>query len=305
VDVASFLQQCGIGITSGGFLGLIAVGYTLVYGTVGLIHFAHGDVVMLGACLSLAILSFLVPLPVDPLTGCLVAVLAAVCSGLFCGCLNVCIDQFVYRPLRNAPPLSPLVSTIGVSFVLMNVGLIWIGPTDRAFPEIFLESMYSFGGLPVALADLLVLIIVVPPILCLYVLLRQTRFGRSLRSIAAVTRVTSRSGEAGRLMVATFFLSGFLGGVASVAAGIHATTINYQMGHQLGLYALTAAVLGGIGSVPGAIVGGLVIGLIRAISVAVLGPRWAIASVFLVLIVFLAFRPQGIFGKSKTRGGLR
>ena len=305
MDVASFLQQCGIGITSGGFLGLIAVGYTLVYGTVGLIHFAHGDVVMLGACLSLAILSFLVPLPVDPLTGCLVAVLAAVCSGLFCGCLNVCIDQFVYRPLRNAPPLSPLVSTIGVSFVLMNVGLIWIGPTDRAFPEIFLESMYSFGGLPVALADLLVLIIVVPPVLCLYVLLRQTRFGRSLRSIAAVTRVTSRSGEAGRLMVATFFLSGFLGGVASVAAGIHATTINYQMGHQLGLYALTAAVLGGIGSVPGAIVGGLVIGLIRAISVAVLGPRWAIASVFLVLIVFLAFRPQGIFGKSNTRGGLR
>ena len=127
MDVASFLEQCGIGITSGGFLGLIAVGYTLVYGTVGLIHFAHGDVVMLGGCLSLAILSFLVPLPVDPLTGCLVAVLAAACSGLFCGCLNVCIDQFVYRPLRNAPPLSPLVSTIGVSFVLMNVGLIWIG----------------------------------------------------------------------------------------------------------------------------------------------------------------------------------
>ena len=146
MDVASFLQQCGIGITSGGFLGLIAVGYTLVYGTVGLIHFAHGDVVMLGGCLSLAILSFLVPVPVDPLTGCLVVVLAAACSGLFCGCLNICIDQFVYRPLRNAPPLSPLVSTIGVSFVLMNVGLIWIGPTDRAFPEIFLECSQAGRG---------------------------------------------------------------------------------------------------------------------------------------------------------------
>ena len=155
------------------------------------------------------------------------------------------------------------------------------------------------------MADLLVLVIIVPPVFCLYFLLRQTRFGRSLRSIAAITRATARSGEAGKLVIATFFISGFLGGVASVAAGVHATTINYQMGHQMGLYALTAAVLGGIGSVPGAIVGGLIVGLIRAISVALLGPRWAIASVFLVLIIFLAFRPQGIFGKSKTRGGQR
>ena len=101
MDVASFLQQCGIGITSGVFLGLMAVGYTLVYGTVGLIHFAHGDVVMLGGCLALAILSFLVPLPVAPVTGYLAVILAALCSGLFCGCLNVCIDRFVYRPLRD------------------------------------------------------------------------------------------------------------------------------------------------------------------------------------------------------------
>jgi branched-chain amino acid transport system permease protein len=305
VDVASFLQQCGIGITSGVFLGLMAVGYTLVYGTVGLIHFAHGDVVMLGGCLALTSLSFLVPLPVVPLTGCVAVILAATCSGLFCGCLNVCIDRFVYRPLRDAPPLSPLVSAIGVSFVLMNVGLVWIGPTDRAFPKIFLGTTRSVGGISILMADLLVLAISVPPLLCLYVLLRQTRFGRSLRSIAAITRATARSGEAGKLIGATFFISGFLGGVASVAAGIHATTINYQMGHQMGLYALTAAVLGGIGSVPGAIVGGLVVGLLRAISVAVLGPRWAMASVFLVLIVFLAFRPQGIYGKSKTRGGQR
>ena len=157
--------------------------------------------------------------------------------------------------------------------------------------------MYSFGGLPVALES------------------SSSHHCRATSSLSvcssssnrledrcvfcAVTRVTSRSGKRGA--DGCYILSGFLGGVASVAAGIHATTINYQMGHQLGLYALTAAVLGGIGSVPGAIVGGLVIGLIRAISVTVLGPRWAIASVFLVLIVFLAFRPQGIFGKSKTR----
>jgi branched-chain amino acid transport system permease protein len=302
VNLVSFLQQCLIGLTSGGFLGLIAVGYTLVYGTVGLIHFAHGDVVMLGGCLAVTALALAGPLPLEPLAGWLLVMVVAIGCGLFCGCLNVAIDRVVYRPLRQAPPLAPLVSAVGVSFILMNIGLLWIGPTDQAFPEVLPTGDRLAAGVWLPTGDLLVLAIVLPALGGLAVLLRKTGFGRSLRSVAAVARAASRTSGPERFITGTFFLGGFLGGLASVAAGIHATTINYQLGYQTGLYALTAAVLGGIGSVPGAIVGGLLVGLVRAVSVAIVGPRWAVAAVFLVLIVVLAFRPQGLFGRPAAAG---
>lgn len=299
MTLSSFFQQCVLGLTSGGFLGLIAVGYTLVYGTVGLIHFAHGDVVMLGGCLAVGLLSLLMPLAINPVVGWLLIVLVTICCGVCCGSLNMAIDRLVYRPLRQAPPLAPLVSAVGVSFILMNVGLLWLGSTDQAFPELIAIPGSAAVFYPVAMADLVVLSLVIPALLGLAFLLQRTRFGRSLRSVAAVSRVTTPTGSANQFVSGTFFLSGFLGGVASVAAGIHTATINYQMGYQTGLYALTAAVLGGIGSVPGAIIGGLLVGLIRAFSTAVLGPRWAAAAVFLVLIVVLAFRPEGLFGQER------
>lgn len=302
MNLASFLQQCLIGLTSGGFLGLIAVGYTLVYGTVGLIHFAHGDVVMLGGCLAVTLLAFAGPLPLEPVAGSLLVIMVALCCGLFCGGLNVLIDRFVYRPLRQAPPLALLVSAVGVSFILMNIGLLWIGPTDQAFPEAVAAGDRQAAGLWLPTGDLLVLAIVLPAFAGLLVLLRRTGFGRSLRSVAAVARAASRTSGPERFITATFFLGGFLGGLASVAAGIHATTLNYQLGYQTGLYALSAAVLGGIGSVPGAIVGGLLVGLVRAASVALVGPRWAVATVFLMLVVILAFRPQGLFGRPAAAG---
>jgi len=302
VTLASFLHQCLIGLTSGGILGLIAVGYTLVYGTVGLIHFAHGDVVMLGGCLAVTLLALAGPLPLEPVAGSLLVMLVALCCGLFCGGLNVLIDRVIYRPLRQAPPLTLLVSAVGVSFILMNVGLLWIGPTDQAFPEAVMTGDRLAAGVWLPTSDLLVLAIVLPAFVGLSVLLRRTGFGRSLRSVAAVARASSRTSGPERFITATFFLGGFLGGLASVAAGIHATTVNYQLGYQTGLYALSAAVLGGIGSVPGAIVGGLLVGLVRAASVALVGPRWAVATVFFMLIVVLAFRPQGLFGRPVAAG---
>ena len=299
MTLPTFFQQCVLGLTSGGFLSLIAVGYTLVYGTVGLIHFAHGDVVMLGGCLAVGLLSLLVPFAVNPLVGWFIIVLVTIGCGFFCGGLNMVIDRIVYRPLRQAPPLAPLVSAVGVSFILMNVGLLCLGSTDQAFPDLMTGVDRATFVLQVTIADLVVLSLVVPSLIGLTFLLQRTRFGRSLRSVAAVSRVTTPTGGAAQFISATFFLSGFLGGVASVAASVHTATINYQMGYQTGLYALTAAVLGGIGSVPGAIIGGLLVGLIRAFSTAVLGPRWAAAAVFLVLIVVLAFRPEGLFGQKR------
>lgn len=305
MNLATIFHQCLIGLTSGSFLGLIAVGYTLVYGTVGLIHFAHGDVVMLGGCLAVTLLALAGPLPLEPLAGGLLVMAVALCCGLFCGSLNVLIDRVIYRPLRRAPPIAPLVSAVGVSFILMNIGLLWIGPTDQAFPEVLpTGDLQAVGGwLP--LGDLLVLAIVLPAFGGLVMLLKRTGFGRSLRSVAAVARATSRTSGPERFITATFFLSGFLGGLASVATGIHATTMNYQLGYQTGLYALSAAVLGGIGSVPGAIVGGLLVGMVRTASVAIVGPRWAVATVFLMLMLVLAFRPQGLFGRPTGAGRAR
>jgi len=302
VSLSSFLQQCVIGLIDGGVLGLIAVGYTLVYGTVGLIHIAHGDVVMLGGCLALLVLSLVEPLALDPALGWLVIVAVTLGCGFCCGSLNVIIDWLIYRPLRQSAPLAPLVSAVGVSLILMNIGLLWLGSTDQAFPEVLAGDVKLATGLSVTTADLLVLSLVLSAWGGLALLLQRTRFGRSLRSVAAVSRAAAQRGGADQFLTATFFLSGFLGGVASVAAGIHTATINYQSGYQTGLYALTAAVLGGIGSVPGAIVGGVLVGLIRSVSTAALGPRWAAATVFLMLIVILAFRSEGLFGQQRRPG---
>jgi len=249
-----FLQQCLIGLTNGALVAMVALGYTMVYGIIRLINFAHGDLIMLGACLALTLVS---ALGMAGWTGAStwlgVALLVLLC-GLFCGGLNVAVDRIVYRPLRTAPKLAPLVSAIGVSFIFMNIGLFWLGPADRSFPELLpARNLLAGEGLQFTAND--------------------------------------------RVIAATFFVGGFLGGAASVIYGLYINTIGFQMGFQNGLYAFTAAVLGGIGSIPGAVVGGIVIGLVRALSSAYVGERWTGAIVFAILIVILVFRPEGLLGR--------
>ncbi len=295
-----FLQQCLIGLTNGALIALVALGYTMVYGIIRLINFAHGDLIMLGACLALSLVGGLgLAAGGTTATWGSVALLVVAC-GVFCGAINVAVDRIVYRPLRNAPKLAPLVSAIGVSFIFMNVGLFWLGPADRSFPELLPATNLLGGeGLQFTAKDLLVLVVVLPLMAALSVLVRSTRLGKAMRAVSQDPVAAALVGvDVDRVIAATFFVGGFLGGAASVIYGLYINTIGFQMGFQNGLYAFTAAVLGGIGSIPGAVVGGLVIGLVRALSSAYVGERWTGAIVFAILIVILVFRPEGLLGKA-------
>ena len=293
------LQQCLIGLTNGALIALIALGYTMVYGIVRLINFAHGDLIMLGSCLALSLVGALGLAGAGPAaTWGGIATLVLAC-GLFCGAVNVAVDRIVYRPLRTAPKLAPLVSAIGVSFIFMNVGLFWLGPADRSFPELLPAANLLPGeGLQFTWKDLLVVLIVGPLMLGLSLLVRTTKLGKAMRAVSQDPTAAALVGiDVDRVIAATFFIGGFLGGAASVVYGLYINTIGFQMGFQNGLYAFTAAVLGGIGSIPGAVVGGIVIGLVRALSSAYVGERWTGAIVFAILIVILVFRPEGLLGR--------
>jgi branched-chain amino acid transport system permease protein len=302
VSAQILLQQCLIGLANGSLVALVALGYTMVYGIIGLINFAHGDLVMLGACLALSLVVATGLETAGPATTAAGITAIVLACGLFCGGLAVAVDRIVYRPLRAAPKLAPLVSAIGVSFIFMNIGLFWIGPADRSFPPLVPATNLLPGDtLRFTTRDLLVVAVVVPLMVALTVVVRATPLGRAMRAVAQDPVAARLVGiDVERVITATFFLGGFLGGAASVVHGLTITTIGFQMGFTNGLYAFTAAVLGGIGSVPGAVVGGLVIGVVRALASLFVGERWTGAVVFGVLIVILVFRPEGLFGRRTT-----
>ena len=302
MSVQFFFQQCLIGLTNGALIALVALGYTMVYGVIGLINFAHGDLIMLGACLALSLVAALGLSMAGPAATWMGIALLVLLCGLFCGTLNVAVDRLVYKPLRTAPKLAPLVSAIGVSFIFMNIGLFWIGSADRSFPELLPSAnLLPSDSLQFNWKDLLVVIVVVPLMLGLSLLVRATRLGKAMRAVSQDQTAAALVGiDVDQVIASTFFIGGFLGGAASVIYGLYINTIGFQMGFQNGLYAFTAAVLGGIGSIPGAVLGGMVIGLVRALSSAYVGERWTGAIVFAILIVILVFRPEGLLGR-RTR----
>jgi branched-chain amino acid transport system permease protein len=217
--------------------------------------------------------------------------------------VNVSIDRIVYKPLRNAPKLAPLVSAIGVSFLLMNVGLLWGGAADRHFPDLVSRQNLLGEGAAIGFTvkDLMVIGITVPIMIALTLFVRMTRLGKAMRATAQNPIAAQLMGiNVDRVIALTFAIGGALAGAAAVIYGLYINTVSYQMGFQNGLYAFTAAVLGGIGNIPGAVLGGLVIGLARAFGSAYVGERWTSALVFVILIAILVFRPSGLLG-TRTR----
>lgn len=300
-DWANLAQHCTSGLTNGMLFALIALGYTMVYGIVELINFAHGDLFMLGACLSLTILGALGLTGAD--ASLMMIILGIGLSFLivptFCAVMNVTVDRLVYKPLRNAPRLAPLVSAIGVSFVFMNIGLFWLGPQDVNFPDLIPSEnlLPSELGVRFTTKDLLVVGVTVPLMIALTVLVRLTTLGKAMRATAQNPVAAQLMGiDTNRVISATFATGGALAGFGSVIYALYVNTVSFQMGFQNGLYAFTAAVLGGIGNIPGAVLGGLVIGLVRALGTAYIGETWTSALVFAVLIVILVFRPSGLLG---------
>ncbi len=297
-----FIQQLINGLTTGTLFALIAIGYTMVYGIVELINFAHGDLFMLGAFLALTIVTKM-GLATSGAMGAVAGIgLVFVVCMLFCATLNYGVDRLVYKPLRNAPKLTPLVSAIGVSFCFMGIGQIWKGVADLSFPDVVPNrNLLPSDAVRFTLKDMIVLSITIPLMVSLTLFVKYTKLGKAMRATAQNPVAARLMGiDVDRVIGATFMIGGSLAGAASVIYGLSINTVSFQMGYQNGLYAFTAAVLGGIGNLPGAMLGGIVIGLVRSLGSQYVGEQWTSALVFAILIVILVFRPSGLLG-ARTR----
>jgi branched-chain amino acid transport system permease protein len=299
------VQQTINGLTRGAVFALIALGYTMVYGIIELINFAHGDVFMLGLFLSLTIFTLLGM--ARTLTGWeLVTVLPLVflATMLLTGFINLTIDRLAYRPLRRSPRLAPLITAIGVSFVIENLAMLWVGPAPVPYPDVFpsVDILYEWLGwntkVFVTTKDLLVVGATMPLMIVLQYFVTRTGWGRAMRATAQDRETAEAMGiNVEKTIMLTFFIGGALAGAAGLIQGLYYNIGTYYIGYQAGLRAFTAAVLGGIGNMPGAALGGIVIGFLSAWSDQYISARWTNAIVFAILILVLVFRPQGLLGE--------
>jgi branched-chain amino acid transport system permease protein len=298
------VQQTINGLTRGAVFALIALGYTMVYGIVELINFAHGDVFMLGLFISLAWFTLLgVSSTLGPWQLVTLLPLVFVLTMLSTALLNVSIDRVAYRPLRRSTRLAPLITAIGVSFMLENLALLWKGPAPIAYPDVFpsVDILREWFGVDSAIfittKDILVVGVTIPLMLGLNYFVTRTRWGKAMRATAQDRETAQAMGiDVERTILLTFFVGGALAGAAGLIQGLYYNIGMWWMGYQAGLRAFTAAVLGGIGNMPGAALGGLVIGFLSAWSDQYISARWTNAIVFSILILVLVFRPQGLLG---------
>ncbi|HVM81271.1 MAG TPA: branched-chain amino acid ABC transporter permease [Stellaceae bacterium] len=299
------IQQTLNGLTRGSIFALIALGYTMVYGIIELINFAHGDIFMLGLMVSLTLLvDFGIARTLEGWE--LVTILPAIFLGtmVITGAINVAVDRIAYRPLRRAPRLVPLISAIGVSFMLENLTLIWKGPYVLSYPDVIpsvdlIADVFQIDSLVYfTTKDLLVIGVTLPLIYGLHLFVTRTYWGKAMRATAQDRETAEAMGiDVERIIIITFFIGGALAGAAGVVQGIYYNIGQWWMGYQAGLRAFTAAVLGGIGNMPGAALGGFAIGVLSAWSDQLISARWTNAIVFSILILVLVFRPHGLLGE--------
>ena len=300
-----FAQQVINGLVLGSVYALVALGYTMVYGILGLINFAHGEVVMIGAMVALAALSMLMTAAPE-MSPLLMIAVAAILSIITCMALAFSIERLAYRPLRNAPRLAPLITAIGISILLQNIAMIIWGRKYKTVPELFeFDTHIIFGA---NITDLQVIIIGVSAILMTLLLLvvNFTKLGRAMRATSESQKVAGLMGiNINKIISATFMIGAGLGAIAGILVAGNYSVAHYSMGFMLGLKAFTAAVLGGIGNLGGAVLGGLLLGLIESIGAGYigqltggfLGSHYQDVFAFVVLIVVLVFRPTGIMGE--------
>ena len=307
----TFLQILIIGLTNGSLIALIALGYTMVYGIIELINFAHGDVFMIGTMIALTIVTWVPsllglrqPTLLDPTSLVLLTLVALLLAAVGCAVLNTAIERLAYRPLRQAPRLAPLISAIGVSFILVNVGLLWKGASPVNFPnllpnvDIFRDILKINTLVLFTIKDLFVIALALPLMLGLHLFVSRTRLGKAMRATAQDRQAASMMGiNINQTIFLTFLIGGALAGAAGFIHGVYNNSAWFLQGFRGGLYAFTAAVLGGIGNIQGAFLGGMVIGMVAAISDFQFDPRWTQAVVFGILVLILVFKPTGILGE--------
>jgi branched-chain amino acid transport system permease protein len=324
VDI--FLQQIINGLTAGSVYAIVALGYTMVYGVIQLINFAHGEIVMIGAMVAFSIIMAVVGmgLPLPPIVIVLGGILAAVpvCMGI-----GYLLERLAYRPLRHAPRLAPLITAIGMSIVLQHVALLIWGRDPRAFPQIMDNPSFAIGGAAISAVQIAIILLSVAMMAALTWFVFRTKFGIAMRATAENVPVAGLMGiDANRVIAGTFVIAAGLGAVAGVMYGTYYGIAHYTMGFILGLKAFSAAVLGGIGNLAGAMLGGILLGLVEALGAGYIGDmtdlcHWPVVSgmlaercaadghvvlfgsnyqdvfAFAVLILVLVFRPSGLLGE--------
>jgi branched-chain amino acid transport system permease protein len=308
---AYFMRIQFIGLTNGAVYALVALGYTLVYGILELINFAHGDVFMLGAMFSATMVLDVFNLHKGESAASLgfAIVVSLIVAMIACGLINATIERIAYRPLRNAPRLAPLITAIGMSFILQDVAIGWKGPGYTAVPSVLPTSnVFSIKGVAYTWEKFIVVIVTVPVLFALIWLVQRTRQGKAMRATAQDRDAAAMMGiNVNRTISFTFLIAGGLAGAGGLLYALYFGQIRYDTGFQLGLIAFTAAVLGGIGNLPGAVLGALCIGFIQAdnegFSWHSPGSDWTQSIVFAILILILVFRPSGLLGERTPEGG--
>jgi branched-chain amino acid transport system permease protein len=295
------LQQLINGLSLGAIYALLALGFTLVYGILELINFAHFNVFMVGSFVGLFTLQSLglqgqaTVLTGLPLLGALLAAFTA--TMLATGVLGMAIERVALRPLRGVKGPAAMITTIGVSDILYNVVLLSLGAQSRNFPNPLPRIQFAVAGANIELRQILVWLVSLTLMAALYLFTRKTRLGRAMRATAQDAEAARMMGvDVDRVVMTAFFLGSALAGAGGLIFGLYYNFTSFGIGFTTGLRAFTAAVLGGIGSVPGAMLGGLLIGVIEALSSQFIAASWADVIIFSILVIVLVFRPAGLFG---------
>ena len=300
-----FFQQLINGIVLGSVYAMVAVGYTMVYGILQLINFAHGEVLMIGAmvglsCVSALNLFFLViPSPI-------ILLICMTFASIVCPLLAAFIERVAYKPLRNAPRLAPLITAIGISIILQTLAMIIWGASPKVFPDLLSIETIKIAGAILAPKQILIVVVAITSMTCLLLLVHKTNLGRAMRAVSESPANASLMGiSVDKIIRLTFMLGAALAGIAGVLIALNYNFVHFTMGFLLGLKAFTAAVLGGIGNIAGALLGGFLLGIIESfgagyigdITNGVLGSHYQDIFSFVILIIVLLFRPTGILGE--------
>ncbi|WP_313347152.1 branched-chain amino acid ABC transporter permease [Sedimentibacter sp.] len=284
------VQQLINGLTIGSIYAMVALGYTLAYGILGLINFAHGDVYMVGAFIAYFCVSVLK----------LNIIISFFISLIFSGILGALIEFTAFRSIRNGSRSSQLISAIGVSIILQNTIMLTMGSDTKPFPKVMDTTAYEFSNITISSTQILIMIVALIFMIMLYFLIYKTRIGIAMRSTAQDSAMTSLMGiNVNKVISITFSIGAVLGAAAGILVGIYYNSVVFNMGSSMGLKAFVAAVLGGIGNIPGTMLGGIVLGLAESLGATLISAKYKDAFSFIILILVLLFKPTGLFGKKE------
>ena len=301
----TFVQQIINGLVLGSMYALVALGYTMVYGIIGLINFAHGEVLMVGALTSWTIIGWMKDaMPGAP--GWLILLISLIIACVVAGILNLIIEKVAYRPLRNSPKLAPLITAIGMSLLLQTLAMIIWKPNYKPYPTLLPNVPFEIGGAVITPTQVLILGMTAVSLALLMWLVNYTKLGRAMRATAENPRVAALMGVKPDVVIsATFLIGAVLAAIAGVMWAANYGTVQHSMGFLPGLKAFTAAVFGGIGNLAGAVVGGILLGVIESLGAGYIGPltggvlgsQYSDIFAFIVLIIVLTLRPSGLLGE--------